>query len=189
MTVKNSGSLNSDINDLEVLTYREPQELWRHQVENVFRDIIDTYFNIAICNVYLIANELATTINTIDEYVSINGVYEVDANNTPNFSGSSDGSLTYLGTVPEHFIVFSAMHKDTEGGGTDKVAQRLHVNDSPISSSRAVADIKNTLGENSILTDLVRLEPNDVITVKIANLGSTSNIIVDTHHFIAHIIH
>lgn len=186
MTVKTSGSLELDRISIGHETISKPQRAWRDKVETYLKDFTETYFHKAFGNTYMVSNADTTGINAVDDWIMISGSYVGDDTNS-YFTSSASGSLRYTGTIPKDCIVYSTMFKRATSG-TPAAGQRIYLNNAPISSSKMTTELIATLGESSVLIDKVRITENDVIDIRVANLEDTTDIVVETHHFLIHSI-
>lgn len=71
------------------------------------------------------------------------------------------------------------------GGGTDLITARLVYNDDPTNAESVITEVgtENTAPTNIALTGVFILQPNDSISIYVANQNSTSNIVVSYAKF------
>lgn len=119
-------------------------------------------------------------------YVKINQGNWLSSNNS-RLSVSSDGDITNLLEIPIKLQVVGSVTISKVGGGSDLITAELVYNDNPSNSESQITEIgsDNNTPTNIGLNGIFDLQPNDTVSIWVANQDSTANVVVSYAKFTA----
>jgi len=134
-------------------------------------------------NPYL-TTQTTVTINTVGVYEKINqGNWS--SSEASRLSVSSDGDVTNLMEKPVKIQINGSVTLEKVGGGADLLTARLVYNDLPNDPSSVITELgtDNTNPTNIGLVGIFTLNPNDSISIYVANQDSVSDVVVNYAKF------
>lgn len=135
------------------------------------------------------ANPYLTTATTVtitspSTYEKINQSNWSSTNNS-RLSVSADGDIANTLEIPIKIQVIGSITLEKVGGGSDLLTARLVYNDDPDDSQSVVTELgtDNSNPTNIGLNGLFDLQPNDSVSIYVANQDGTANVVVNYANF------
>jgi len=127
-----------------------------------------------------VMTEVATTINNIDDYEDLAGVYL--ASNLEHFDNPSNGHLRHLGNNPREYSLFASI--TIRGTGNDNIGIKFSIWDDStgmfVDGPMETRQVANLSGPRDIavftVLDTLILDKNDYVKIQVNNQSSTDNV-------------
>lgn len=135
------------------------------------------------------ANPYLSTTTTVT--INTSGIYEkINQGNwlsttSSRVSVSTDGDVTNLLETDIKIQMVGTVTLEKVGGGSDLLTARLVYNDDPLDAQSVITEVgtDNTNPTNLCLTGIFTLNPNDSVSIYVANQDSSSNVVVNYAKF------